>query len=130
MNNSGRYHEKPEVDSRPSLPPGEVSVTATTERLDAVNERLARSLAITAKPTRTAYLVAHIDITVSPPVVSSVGIYSESAVSLTNHWRTNRNADLLSIQSDDFGKAYDEMRRFVETDALMGWVRPLMRRQA
>jgi hypothetical protein len=75
----------------------------------------------------TACLVAHLDITQSPPVVSCVGIYSDNAGSLTGHWLTNRYADLMEIQAEDFGKAHAKMKRFVETDAVMAWVRPLMR---
>lgn len=75
---------------------------------------------------KTAYLVAHIDITQQPPVVVGVGIYSEKAGSLTIAWNRMRNADITSITAETYGEAAEQMRELVEREAFMGWVKPLM----
>lgn len=58
---------------------------------------------------RTCYLVAHVDGTVSPPVIRHLGMYSEGAGSVTcGQWR-EFPIDLHQETGDDYEDAHQRM---------------------
>ena len=70
-----------------------------------------------------AFLVAHLDISARPPVVSSVNIYSTSARDLTLTGLPVSHVDIYSVESDSFQEALDEMERVAPL--YFPWTTPL-----
>lgn len=78
-----------------------------------------------------AFLVGVLNTDRMPPVLDRVGIYSESAMTLTSSWNTEIFVDLL-IQDD--GRDFEEARRNVLLEiSRVPWVRswaiPLLDRE-
>lgn len=72
-----------------------------------------------------AYLVLHINIKQSPPVVVYAHIYSSSAKDLTGYG-SEAKADLYRVQAATFAEALHEMEQI--TPLYFPWVVPLMTR--
>ena len=74
---------------------------------------------------KTAYLVAHIDTTTTPPTFLGHAIYSSSARSITNAITPKRFAfDVLEVSGDDYQDAVERLQNFCSTspnDAVFGW---------
>jgi hypothetical protein len=62
------------------------------------------------------YLVAHIDTSLSPPVLRGFGIYSESAGSLTCAQRRAWPLDVWSTEGRDYGEASERMREMLSDE--------------
>jgi hypothetical protein len=57
---------------------------------------------------RTAYLVAHVDVSVTPPVVAGVGVYSEEHPTTIGDVIT---FCLMEARGEDYGHAVSELNR-------------------
>ncbi len=72
----------------------------------------------------TAYLVAHIDTTRIPPVVTSVAIYSEPNNSLTNGFTAKAvAASILQMTGGDFQEASANLLEYMRLfPGIFGWL--------
>jgi hypothetical protein len=72
---------------------------------------------------RTAYLVAHIDTTQTPPTVVGVGIYSMAAHDLTCELKRKFPVDVLQAKGKDYGEAEERLRTYIHApDSPTKWV--------
>lgn len=81
--------------------------------------------------TGRAYLVGHVDITTSPPVLRAAGIYSSSARrGLTSAMHREFLVDIWQFSGDDYGDAHRRAEAAIAESPAFAWVRPLLDRRA
>ncbi len=76
----------------------------------------------------SAYVVAFVDTTQTPPVVVAAGIFSEGR-SITTDIRRRFPLELLDVQAADYEAAHKLAREYVEKDPSLSWLKPLMWRE-
>lgn len=74
----------------------------------------------------TAYLVAHIDTTRMPPVLQSVGIYSESHNTLTNAFSSRSiSAGITEVSGRTYEEARNNLLQYLRSfQDMFGWLTP------
>jgi hypothetical protein len=76
----------------------------------------------------TAYLLAFIDTTTTPPQVVSAGIFSENAGSITTDLRREFAVDVFETKAGSYSDARRSLQRAVKSSPALTWLVPLMRK--
>ncbi|HKY40696.1 MAG TPA: hypothetical protein VJN18_32395 [Polyangiaceae bacterium] len=76
----------------------------------------------------TAYIVALIDTTQTPPVVVGAGIFSDGRT-LTTDLRRAFPVEIQEFKAETFQEAYEQARDTVEKYPPFAWLKPLMSRE-
>lgn len=75
---------------------------------------------------KTAYLLAFVDTTQTPPVVVGAGIFSDHEAGITTELRKRRAVRVSSVGADTFGEARECMVRYVRDLETNAWLRAIM----